>query len=371
VSLVGNGPLEIKKWVAHESIEAEALANHWRVVPRVAQYQWVEIKEVSAMIAAFKAGDVHLAPIPLKFVNDPVKARNGQVKTISAEWGQSVTFGGNFWADKIPETGEAVPPRPGFKPDDVHPWLGDPKDPVSMERARKVRLALGLAIDRDKINRTILGGNGLVNVIDFALPQTHPLFNKEWVQGYDPARAKQLLAEAGYPNGFEIPDFYITADLPALVDVEVGQAVVQMWRDNLNVKATISSINYNAHRPTLITRAKEYPWMWVDRNVVTPFWNTSLGDDMVPTVAPAFNKGIELPWEVSQYFKANLEGGTDLDKEARIANNVKVQDFLRKWTLTWPIVGIPSVFAVAPEIREWRPYVTIARFSHPESIVLR
>ena len=80
--------------------------------------------------------------------------------------------------------------------DFVEQW--DPKSPWA---DRRVRLAASLAIDRKAINEAEqlgfagLTGNIVPRHMDFALPiDPHP---------YDPKRAKQLLIEAGYPNGFE------------------------------------------------------------------------------------------------------------------------------------------------------------------------
>ena len=70
---------------------------------------------------------------------------------------------------------------------------------------QRVRLAANLAIDRQAINeaeRMGLGGptgSIIPRSMEFALP-LEPV-------PYDPARAKRLLAEAGYPNGFDAGDF--------------------------------------------------------------------------------------------------------------------------------------------------------------------
>src|SRR5262249_56068310 len=73
--------------------------------------------------------------------------------------------------------------------------------PVSPWHDRRVRLAANYAIDRQALNdaetlgASILTGSLVPRAFEFALPrEPYP---------YDPAKAKQLLAEAGYPNGFE------------------------------------------------------------------------------------------------------------------------------------------------------------------------
>ena len=79
--------------------------------------------------------------------------------------------------------------------------LVDQWDAKSPWRDQRVRLAASLAIDRKAINEAeSLGFSGLTDNIvprqmEFALPiEARP---------YDPKRAKQLLVEAGYPNGFD------------------------------------------------------------------------------------------------------------------------------------------------------------------------
>jgi len=89
----------------------------------------------------------------------------------------------------------------------------------------RVRQAMNLAVDMDTIIKTVLEGYGQV----LGVPLEKEAFgfnpNVKW-WGYDPERAKALLREAGYPNGFEI-----TLHAPNrryMNDIEVMQAMAQM-----------------------------------------------------------------------------------------------------------------------------------------------
>src|SRR5258705_330284 len=93
---------------------------------------------------------------------------------------------------------------------------GDPKSPW---HDRRVRLAANYAIDRQALSDAeTLGaskpaGNHVPPTFEFALPlEPYP---------YDPARAKKLLAEAGYPNGFDAGDLH---QLPPYFSL--GEAIV-------------------------------------------------------------------------------------------------------------------------------------------------
>jgi ABC-type transport system substrate-binding protein len=97
-------------------------------------------------------------------------------------------------------------------------WIEFPEqwDPKSVWADKRVRLAVNYALDRQAINEAACLGfcppAGVIvpRVMDYAL-QTEPL-------PYDPKKAKQLLAEAGYPNGFDagelvpIPPFFTLAE---------------------------------------------------------------------------------------------------------------------------------------------------------------
>jgi peptide/nickel transport system substrate-binding protein len=92
-------------------------------------------------------------------------------------------------------------------------------DPKSPWHDKRLRQAVNYALDRTRINEAACLGfcppAGVIvpRVMDFALQVEPP--------AYDPARAKQLLAEAGYPNGLDAGEFAAIPGFPT-----VGEAVV-------------------------------------------------------------------------------------------------------------------------------------------------
>jgi peptide/nickel transport system substrate-binding protein len=96
---------------------------------------------------------------------------------------------------------------------DFGPLQWDPKSPF---HDRRVRLAANLAFDRNAINQAeTLGhskptGSIIPSAFEYALPiPPHP---------FEPARAKKLLAEAGYPNGFDAGDYMVDASYSSVAE---------------------------------------------------------------------------------------------------------------------------------------------------------
>src|SRR5690606_3565310 len=71
----------------------------------------------------------------------------------------------------------------------------------------RVRQAVAHAIDREAIVQAILGGTG-ETAINFLPPVVFGYTEDVQLYPYDPERAQQLLAEAGYPNGFDV-EFWV------------------------------------------------------------------------------------------------------------------------------------------------------------------
>src|SRR5262245_23585517 len=85
-------------------------------------------------------------------------------------------------------------------------WLvfADQADPKSPWHDRRVRLAANLAINREAINAA--GYLGLGRISSSFIPQSLEYYWTPPLYPFDPKRARALLAEAGYPNGFEAGD---------------------------------------------------------------------------------------------------------------------------------------------------------------------
>jgi peptide/nickel transport system substrate-binding protein len=168
---IGAGPYRFLSSTPGVELVLEAFEGYWKKAPSVKRFVFKSIPDETTRAAALKRGEVDIAYA----LNGPVAEDVRRTPGLKLS---AVRTNGVFFLD-FPEQ-----------------W--DPKSPWHDQR---VRLAASLAIDRKALNEAeMLGFAGPTGSIvprhmEFALPiEPHP---------YDPNRAKQLLAEAGYPNGLD------------------------------------------------------------------------------------------------------------------------------------------------------------------------
>lgn len=344
-SVVGTGPFRMVSWTADNEFVGEAFADYWGDKPTFSTLRAVEVGEASTRVAQIKTGEVAIIDsVPISFLQDLTGSGIEPTNDHIGGSQQFVAFGGNFWQSQYHDRDEAVPARPGFKPDADHPWIGDPSDPARHESARKVREALALAIDRDLINQEVMLGVGRPEYVPYfvsVLPE-HP---DSWRIPYDPDRAMALLEEAGYGDGFEVPMF-VAPDIGAL-NQEVWESVATMWA-NIGLTPRLDRTAYQAFRPKLVERKLEYLYAWLGGN------ETATMD--LPRFALAegstwsegdWNWGIE----VNEAFDA-MEKVNDAprDKAARIAANMEIGQYLFDTKLGIGVVFSPDPLYFDPNV---------------------
>ena len=108
----------------------------------------------------------------------------------------------------------------------------------------RVRQALSMSIDREKLNATVLQNS---NVPAYSITPPDTLgYNPPKLFGYDVEQARQLLADAGYPDGEGWPGLelvYNTSESHRKIVV----ALQQMWKDALNIEVTISNQEWKVY----------------------------------------------------------------------------------------------------------------------------
>jgi len=327
-NVIGTGPFEMVEHEQNKGITARAVMGHWRKTPDVDEIRFLEIPEGSSRRAMLETGAAQIADIEFKDWPAMV-GEGGRFKR--AEQGMtagiSFVFGGNYWETVHPTSGDAL----DFEIKTELPWVGDPNDPADMESATKVRQALSMTIDRDGINESLLNGLGVPQYIG-SISTVSPLFQSEWKIPFDPAAAKKLMEEAGYPDGFGDMDWYVG---PPGTPSEAATAIAADWATHLNVNVTLDLQAYATFRPSRINRSSHklsmfgaccaFPVTWSEE------WLVSAVARPLDGARNGFNSGMELP-RASEALALKAET-TDIAELAKIS--VDYHDYLSEQAL-WP-----------------------------------
>ena len=199
---IGTGPYTLAEYRRGTSIKLktiEGVEKHWRVTPEFKEVTFLKVPEESTRVAMLKAGEVDLAPINYDSI-DTIKASGLHIVSIPKNWSPMLKFGGLVTTD---------PKR--YNP--TTPWAD-----------KRVRQALNYAVDKEAIVRKIFHGEASPAVNDLLMVESYDI--KPYP--YDPGKAKQLLTEAGYPNGFQITLKSFTT-IPGAELPMIGEVVAMYW----------------------------------------------------------------------------------------------------------------------------------------------
>ena len=191
---VGAGPYKFVSFNPGVELVVEAFPEYWRKAPAVKRVVMRSITDETTRAAAVKAGEVDVGYLFGGAVAQDLQRSPG-IKVVAP------LLYGIYWLDFL-----------------------DRWDPKSPWHDRRVRLAASLAIDRDAINQAeMLGLGKSTGRLRAAAVRVRAATSRR--RRYDVKRAKQLLAEAGYANGFEAGDL---TPLPPYTSL--GEAVANFLR---------------------------------------------------------------------------------------------------------------------------------------------
>ena len=247
---VGLGSWEFVEQTRGQFNKFEAFTENFRKVPGFAQMEMLSVPEASTALAMIRTGAADMARVPNR-LRDEVLAAG--VTLIRNPFGSETyaAFGGMF-----------LTTRENY--DSSVPWVGE--NPTN-ERPRMVRQALNLAVDKQAIIDSVLLGEAVPLAVTFSFVPGAGYFNPAWVPyPYDPQKAKDLLAQAGYPNGFEMNFWSVT-----IWNIDIATAVIG-FLEEIGIKVNNSVIEY---RPTVRTALVErnsggYMYNWDNSGVSDP-----------------------------------------------------------------------------------------------------
>ncbi len=346
---VGTGSWRLVASATDDFRRVEAVPNHWRKTPEFAEMTWTQFGEESTRLANFLTGELDTGQFALDSIEEIKRADVENVDYLVFP-GQILwrfnQMGHNYYNDHEAHLGDNPQVPLGDKPFQCElPYISCDRDLESQEwaDARKVRRALNIAIDRQKLVNNLAFGEGepwYVNYWDKAQIERWGL--TDITIPYDLEEAKQLLTEAGYPDGFEM-DMIVTDRPPG--SNTVGQAVATMWQD-IGVEATIAQFPYVAYRPTLVNRtAAQYhsynntPSSPEPLNYYSVFHSTANG----------FNFGAQHPAIEEMLIRAAQTG----DEADRFAIQEEIARFLHAEELAIPLFGENMVWPLSSRLGRW------------------
>ena len=302
---IGAGPYKVVSFNPGIDLVMEAFEGYWRKVPSVKRLVFRSMPDETTRAAALKAGDVDI------------------VYLLSGPTAQEVK--------RTPGLRLAAAMPPGV----VFLDLPEQWDPKSPWHDRRVRLAASHALDRNALNQAETLGlshptGGLIpRVLDFARAYPPP--------AYDPARAKKLLAEAGYPNGFDAGDLTPFPPFFSLAEAIGGYLQAAGIRTRLRTM----------ERAAFLTAWREHKIRGVIMGLGAPAGNAATRIEVYVTKNGIYSSGV-VP-EIETLFERQAR---ELDRKKREGMLHQIQQIMQDRVMYVPIYELAFLWGIGPRVEE-------------------
>jgi len=280
---IGNGPYVLKTHDQGLQFVFESNPKYVRGEPPVKTVQYFMIKDVTVAFAAYKAGNLDAIGPQILPVNPLIKPAIDNDPTLKQQF-QITSGSATFYI--------------GFN------TKLKPFDNV------KVRQAFAAAFDRDTFAKDVM--KGLALPADQFLPPGFPgHYSDIPVQKYDPAAAKKLLSDAGYPDGKGLPEIkatYGASDTNKLIMT----AAAAMFQQSLGVKVTLDPIDLKAFSG-LVKKPETTPQMF------RLGWSQDYPDpqDWYSTVFQSSSTVSHTSWSNAQFDTLTKQADVEIDPKKR------------------------------------------------------
>ena len=301
---IGAGPYKFVSINPGIELVVEAFEGYWSKSPSIKRIIFRSLPDETSRSAALQSGEVDLAMLLTGTV------ALGIQKTPGLRLAAPLL--GSFWLD--------------------FPDQWDPKSPWA---DRRVRLAASLAVDRQALNEAeTIGlsrptGSIVPRDFEFALPIDAPAF--------DPARAKKLLVEAGYPNGFD------AGELTPFPPYNAMAEAIQGWFAAVGIRTRLRTMERGAFM--LAWREKKLHGVVLTISGVSGNASTRL--EPFVTKNGAFSFG-SLP-KIDDLFDRQ---GRELDRNKRAVLLNELQSLLQEQVVQAPIYQLGFPIGVGPRVED-------------------
>jgi ABC-type transport system substrate-binding protein len=210
---VGTGPYRFRSYKKDEAVRMEANPEYWGTPQKTQRLIFAIAREPNVRVQKLLAGECHISS-PIRDIDiNPLKARDNivlqQVQALNISY---LAF--------------------------------------NMKRAptnnRLVREALDIAVDRNAIFKAMFPRGDAMQAVS-AFPPAVPGYNTTIKNEFNPARAKELLAQAGYANGFELDLWALPVARPTNPNGQLMAQLIQQDWAKIGVKARIKTYEWGEY----------------------------------------------------------------------------------------------------------------------------
>ncbi len=296
---IGTGPYKFKEWVKGDRIVLVRNDNYWNGTPYFSELVFKVVPDAQTRTAMLLAGDLDLIiQPPATDVN--ILRQRSDVKVVSVASNRVMFIG-------------------------INTQWGPFKDV-------RVRRALNYAVDKEAIVKNVLFGLG--QVMDSVLPTYSLGYVKLGPYTYDPAKAKELLKEAGYPNGFKVT--LVTPSGRYLFDKQVAEAIAQDLR-KIGLEVEVRTYDWPTYVSILLA-----PLNKTELQLFLLGWSPGSPDPHF-YLYQRFHSTQFTPNGFNNFFYANAEVDKLLDEGVKVMDfNLRVEIYRNVSKLIWE--DAPNIF---------------------------
>jgi len=304
-SPVGAGPYRFVSHTPGVELVMEAMDQYWRKTPSVKRLVFKAIPDPSTRFAALKRGEIDITFWMTAALGDELRKTPGLTL-------KPAVANNSYWV-----------------------YFVDQWDPKSPWADRRVRLAANLAIDRQQINQAeTLGFSRLTSSM---IPSHFDFFWAPPAIPFDRARARQLLAEAGYPNGLDAGDFTCDA-----VHAGIAEPVVNDLRA-AGIRATLRPLERAAYNKGQVE--KKFKGLVLGASAA--FGNAPTRIEAFIAAGGAYVYG-SYP-DIDGLFR---EQAADLDRKRREATLHRIQQLVHDKAMFAPIFQLAAMGGYGARVEE-------------------
>jgi peptide/nickel transport system substrate-binding protein len=340
---LGTGPFEFVSSAAGTQVVLQGVEHHWRETPQIKNLTIKVIPDASTALLQVESGAVDIAPISASLIP---QAKGGsinklvQVKDIGSI---SIVLGGQFPGDKAHYDTSA-------------PWV-QADNPA---KGLAIRQALSYAIDRTTILSKVLHGAGTLIAGPIAeFPSEPGTVDPSWqLPQYDPAKAKQLLAQGGYPDGFPVT-MALFESRPGDGEQETGQAVAAMWQA-IGIKVKLMQTDFTTIRTRFQARttaglayARLSNWL--------PSADYLFSTNYLPTAEYAHFYDPVISSNIGRYATTTSQAQKDAITKDIVSGLIKDMRCL-------PMYTVAQTYATSNKVGSWSPRPSDAELNGLETI---